>query len=134
MTSVSNILSCFFEAAHKASIIPFASDATIYAMKAFGNFPMLWPIAAAIVGAACGHSFNWWLGNMIMKLPAAPTNQKTYRLLAEYFKTYGFPALLLAPLPLGNILVIAGGMLGVSYKKTMLMVITALFWYYGRMI
>lgn len=130
---MNNLASIFIEAAHHASVIPLATEATIYAMKAFGEHDMQLPVIAAILGALLGHSFNWWLGKMLMRLPSSPKNERIYQRIAAHFKRYGFVVLVLAPLALGNVLVVAAGMLGCPYKKTLPALLIGLCFWYGRM-
>lgn len=127
-------LTIFLEAAHRASIIPLASEATIYAMKSFGGFAMELPVATAIFGGLCGHGFNLLLGRLLMHLPSSPKNQKIFLLLQKYFNRYGFVALALAPLALGNVLVVAAGMLATPLKKALPALLIGLFVWYGRVV
>ena len=131
---MNNLINILIEAAHHASIVPLATEATIYAMKSFGEQAMTLPVLAAILGAALGHSFNWWLGKMLMRLPSAPKNEYKYKVIAEYFNRYFFVVLVLAPLSLGNVLVVAAGMLGCPLKKTLPAVLIGLCYYYGRLV
>ncbi len=134
MTSPDQLISIFLEAAHHASLIPMASEATLYAMKSFGGFAMEIPVLTAIAGGLAGHGFNLLLGRLLMRLPSSPKNQKIFLLLQQYFNRYGFVALVLAPLALGNVLVVAAGMLGTPIKKALPAVLIGLFWYYGRVL
>lgn len=123
----------FLEAAHRASLIPMASEAMIYAMKSFGQ-PIGLAVCAAILGGLAGHGFNWWLGRMLMKLPSSPKHHAMFQKLSAHANRYGFLILVLAPWSLGNVLVTAAGMLGVPLKKTLPVTAAGLFIYYGRLL
>lgn len=129
-----HLIDIFIEAAHRASLIPLASEATVYAMKSFGNHAMEAPIVAAILGGLAGHGFNLMIGRWLMKLPNSPKHHDFFQKLQLHFNRYGFVLLLLAPLALGNILTTLAGMLGTPLKKAVPMIGLGLVVYYGRLI
>jgi membrane protein YqaA with SNARE-associated domain len=128
-----HLFSVVWEAAHRASIVPFASEAAIYAMQAFGQ-PLLLPVLAAIAGGVLGHFFNWGVGRALMRLPSAPVHQPIYHLLQTHFNRYGFVVLLFAWVPLGNILAVAAGMMNTPLKKALPAIAAGLVFHYGRLL
>jgi membrane protein YqaA with SNARE-associated domain len=131
MTALTTI---FFEAAHHASVVPLASEATIYAMKSFGDTALELPVLVAIMGAMLGHLFNWGLGVLMMRIPTAPRQAPTFLMLQRTARRYGFLLLVAAPVPLGNLLVVAAGMLGLPLRKTLPMVALGVILWYGRLL
>jgi membrane protein YqaA with SNARE-associated domain len=130
---VDNLPAIFLEAAHHASVIPLAAEATIYAMKSFGTTLTAMHIATAIFGALAGQIFNFALGRWVMRLPSSPKNQKGFIILQHYFNRFGFVALVFASASLGNILVVVSGMLGTPVKKALPMILLSYLYYYGRL-
>lgn len=126
--------SIFVEAAHRASLIPLASEATIYALKSFGQSGLELPVALAILGGLTGHAFNYALGRFMMRLPSSPKHHAVYQMLAKYFNRYGFVVLIIAPWAMFNILVLAAGMLGTPIKKTFPLIALGLAVYYGKLL
>lgn len=126
----------FIEAVHNATIIPFASEATIFAMKSFGGFDTDMPpaVALAVAGATLGHSINWGIGKLLMRLPASPGNHEIYLKSQDIFNRYGFFLLFLAFVPLMNIVVVASGMLGTPLKKALPLIGLGLCYHYGRLL
>jgi membrane protein YqaA with SNARE-associated domain len=133
MTNPDQLIAIFFEAAHRASIIPLASETTLYAMKSFGGFAMELPVAAAIVGGLCGHGFNLLIGRLLMRLPSSPKNQAIFQRLQQHFNRYGFILLVFAFAPLGNILAVAAGMLGTPFKKALPAIALGLLYFYATL-
>ena len=129
-----NLLTIAIEAAHRASLVPFASEATIYAMKSFGTSPMWLPVIAAIAGGLFGHCVTLLIGRGLMRLPSNPKHHALFQRLETYANTFGFLLLVLAPLALGNILVLAAGMLGVPWKKSLPVTAAGLAFYYGQLL
>jgi membrane protein YqaA with SNARE-associated domain len=73
---MNNYLNVFIEAAHKASLIPFASEATLYAMKSFGSYNIQLAIILAIAGATLGQMLNWAAGRLLVRrMPLIPAAQ-----------------------------------------------------------
>lgn len=124
----------FLEAAHRASLVPLASEATIYAMKSFGSFALEVPVAAAVAGGLAGHAFNLLLGRWLMRLPSSPKHHAFFQTLARHFNRYGFVLLVFAPLALGNVLTLIAGMLGTPLKKALPAIVLGLAWHYGRLL
>lgn len=131
---MNDLLTIFIEAAHSNSIVPLASEATLYAMQAFGEKSLLFPVAAAIAGGIVGQTFNWWLGTKLMKLPSAPTDKPLYHTLKNAFNRYGFFLLFFAFAPLCNILVVAAGMFNTPLKRTLPLVVAGLIVHYGLLL
>ena len=129
-----NLPQIFLEAAHRASLIPLASEATLYAMKSFGNAALEIPVAVAIAGGLFGHGFNLLLGRWLMKLPSSPKHHAVYQKLAQLADRYGFALLAFAPLALGNFLSLAAGMLRVPLGKALPPLVIGLCAYYGRLL
>lgn len=129
-----NLPAIFIEAAHKASLLPMASEATIYAMQAFGTTLTITHIGLAILGAMLGQLFNLALGRGLMKLPSSPKDHRGFVLLQHYFNRFGFVLLLVAPLSLGNFLVFLAGMLGTPMKKALPVIALSYIFYYGRLL
>jgi membrane protein YqaA with SNARE-associated domain len=129
-----NLPTVFFEAAHRASVIPLASEATIYALKSFGQSPMVVPVIVAIAGALLAHGVNWFLGRLMMKLPTSPRSYPAYQKLSAHFNRYGYLLLVFACLSLGNLLVLASGIFGTPLKKVLPPVALGLIYYYGRLL
>lgn len=125
----------FLEALHKASIVPFGSEATFYAMKAFAEQPMHLPVLAAVAGGILGHAFNWWAGSQLKKIHAKKNWKPApdvYEKIRGHFLQFGIYLLVLAWLPFCNLLVLAAGFFGVHFKKSLLLVFLGLAWHYGR--
>jgi len=131
---MNTLATIFLEAAHHASIVPMASEATIYAMKAFGNSEMQLPVLLAILGGLAGHGFNLFAGRRLMLLPSAPKNERAYLLIQKYFNRYGFILLVFCFLSLGNVLTIIAGLLGTPMKKALPPIAAGLIFSYGRLL
>lgn len=128
------LITIFLEAAHHASIIPLASEAAIYALKSFGGTDMNLPVALAVLGGLCGHLFNLLVGRLAMRLPSSPRNEPIYLKLCQHFNRYGFLLLVFCFVPLGNMLVIAAGMLGTPMKKALPAIAAGLVFNYGQLL
>jgi len=128
------LLQIFLEAAHHASIIPMASEATIFAMASFGNTDMAFPVAVAIIGAVIGHLFNLGIGRFLMRLPSSPKNHQVYLRIRHHFNRWGFITLALCFIPLGNVLVVGAGMLGTPMKKALPAIAAGLLYHYGQLL
>lgn len=124
----------FIEATHAASIIPFASEATLYAMQSFGGHNMTTAAAFAFVGAIIGQSFNWGLGKLLMRLPAAPKEHKAFTKGQYLFNRYGFFLLFFAYVPLVNLLVVVAGMFATPLKKALPIIALGLAFNYGQLV
>jgi len=129
-----NFLYIFLEAVHQASIIPLASEATIYALKSFGSTDLQIPVSLALLGGLAGHMFNYVVGMMVMNLPSSPRSLPAYQLIRQHFNRWGFLVLALCFVPLGNILVVAAGMLGTPLKKALPPIAAGLLYHYGQIL
>lgn len=134
MTDITNLIQIFFEAAHRASVFPLASEAMLYALKSFGEADLHWPVITAILGGMAGHGFNLLLGRFIMKAPSSPRHHPFFLKLQHYFNRYGFVLLVFAFASLGNILVVVAGMLGTPLRKSLPLIFAGLVYYYGRLL
>ncbi len=122
------------ESLHHASIVPFGSEPTFYAMRAFGNHNMIAPTLLAVIGATLGHIVNWYVGRTLIffehkgKLKVSP---HWYERTRNFFDKYGIFLLLLSWMPLCNLLVVMAGFLKLPLKKVLLFVIVGLAAHYG---
>ena len=105
-------LSVFTEAAHAASIIPFANNVTLFAMRGFGGFDMQLASTLAIAGATLGSAFNYALGACFSKLPTA----QSYTRARAFFQRYGVFLLPFSFLPMLNFASLAAGFLCVRAR------------------
>jgi membrane protein YqaA with SNARE-associated domain len=124
----------FFESAYAASIIPFASEPTFFAMKAFGGHNMTAAFALAVIGAALGHLFNWWLGKMLRRLPPpgrGMLSEERYARAKAIFHRYGIWLLLFAWAPVCNFLVVAAGFFEVRPRIALPLIIAGLAVHYA---
>ena len=101
-----------YESAWAASIIPFGSDPTFFAMKDFGGYNMTLAFALAVAGGTMGQIFNWLFGYALRKLPITAQPPRWYPKLQPLFNRYGIFLLLFAWMPLFNILPVAVGFFG----------------------
>ncbi|MDX2112148.1 MAG: hypothetical protein SFW63_00195 [Alphaproteobacteria bacterium] len=116
---MNHYLNVFFEAFHTATIIPFSSEATMAAMKAFGGFNIPAAIVLAIAGGVLGQMFNWWLGTFLAsKRPSNGWNipDSFYDKARHIFNTYLVFLLVLSWVTLGNFFTLAAGFLGAKPK------------------
>lgn len=128
-----NITTVFFEAAWDASVVPLASEATLFALLAFdkGNLPVL--LAVAIIGAVIGQLFNWWVGTLLKRVQMQNKlniSQDYYAKSARLFNYYGVFLLLLCWFSLFNVIVVIAGFLGTRLRIMLPLVIIAEVGYY----
>lgn len=112
-------LSVLFESAWNASIVPFGSDTSFYAMQSFGSYDMTLATALAVGGGVIGQSFNWGLGRLMLMAKERGANvmrAETYEKAQRFFNRYLFFILLLAWLPLLKFTVLAAGFFRVPFK------------------
>lgn len=131
------LLPVLFEALHHASIVPFGSETTFYAMKAFGTHAMVPPVIVAIIGASLGHLINWYIGRTLAYFEYKGKfriNPHWYERARALFDKYGVFMLFFCWLPFFNLLVVASGFLKMPLKKIMPFVVIGLAAHYGWMI
>lgn len=122
----------FIEQLHAATIIPFASDATLVAMKSFGQEITL-PVIVAFIASLIGQSFNWALGAGLYRLAQKKghlTQTTSYAKTALAFNKYLLFTLIFSWFAIFNLFVLAAGFLGTRFKVA-LPIITlgqALYW------
>lgn len=98
-------LQIFFETAWRASIVPFSSESTFYAMLSFGGYHLWLAVVPAAAGALIGHCFNWCTGQIFLyhyrqnkfSIPA-----RWYNRLYKAWHSYLFLLLLLCWMPFVN--------------------------------
>lgn len=122
-------LPILIESAHAASIIPLASEATAYAMKAFGGFNMELAFALSVIGGTLGHAFNWGVGALLARWKGA--NGEVHARAQRIFKKYLIFLLLFCWFPVMNFAVVASGFLGVRLKTALPLIALGLAGYYG---
>ncbi len=124
----------FLEALHHASIIPFGSEPTVYAMKAFGTYPMAALFVLALVGAILGQMFNWYVGRLLLYYEHKEkfrVSAHQYERARKYFNTYGIFLLLFSWAMLANLLVVLAGFLNIPLKKSLPLIAVGLAVHYG---
>ncbi|MDP6689631.1 MAG: YqaA family protein [Alphaproteobacteria bacterium] len=113
------LLLLFLNAFVASTIVPAASEATLWLIVA-DNPALLWPaIAVASAGNTAGSAVNWALGRFLSGF----SNHKWYPLKPEqqrrasaWFQRFGLWSLLFAWLPIvGDPLTVAAGMLRVRF-------------------
>lgn len=104
-------------------LIPFHSQTTYFAMRAFGgqdDTTLYTATAAAIAGGVIGHSINWVLGNGVMRFIRAQNIAfwtESYPKIQPYFNRYGIYTLLLSWMPLFSVFSFASGLFAAPYRK-----------------
>jgi membrane protein YqaA with SNARE-associated domain len=110
----------FLECAGRASIVPFISDTTYFAMKSFGGYNMTLALVLAVTGAMLGQSFNLVLGRYIGRLKSdgklGGMDSLWFNRLQTVFNRYFVFLLLMSWAPLCNLITVAAGMFGTRYK------------------
>ena len=133
-----NTFNILLESFWTASVVPFANDATLYAMKAFGTHDMALPVAVAAVGAVAGQAFNWWLGTLLRKLshraPKPVLSEEKYEKAAHIFNRYIFFLLFFSFLPLFKFLVLAAGFLGTRLRTALPLILAGYALHYGLLL
>ncbi len=118
-----NYANVFIESARVASIIPFGSEPTYFAMFYFGGFNMPLATGIAIVGATLGMTFNWLVGKALLELHKRKNfnvNEYWYGKCQAQFQKYGALLLLLIWLPLMKLILVGAGFLNVRYFRFVL--------------
>ena len=121
-----NYISVFIESARVASIIPFSSEPTFFAMFYFGGFNMSFATGLAVAGASVGMSFNWGLGKLLLKLhqkKSLNVNEYWYNKCQALFNKYGAVLLFFCWLPLMKLMLVAAGFLNIRYRFVLPLVI-----------
>ena len=131
---MNHYLNVFLEAASSASLIPFAPEATFYAMKAFGSYPMPAAVALAVAGAVSMQAFNWAIGAWLSKR-RKPNGwyipDTAYEKAKRLFNRYGIFLLFFCWAVGGNMLVAVSGFLGVRVKTALPLILAGYTAYYG---
>lgn len=128
-------LSLFLESAGHASIIPFISDTTYWAMASFGGYNMPVAFVLAVGGAAIGHAFNFLLGYGLYRIKDKGyfnVNDAWYARYRPLFARWGIWLLLLTPLPLFNFFTLAAGFFRVRLPLALSLIVVGQAFNYGR--
>ena len=128
-------LPILFESAWVASIIPFSSEPTFFAMKAFGGFNMPLATALAILGASGGMALNWAIGRFLIRFKNSgifKISDDDYAYGAHMFNRYGIVLLLISWMPLCNLLAVIAGFLGTKPKVALALLMVGEMFNYGR--
>lgn len=112
-------LQILFESAWNASIVPFGSDTTFYAMQAFGNFDMRFAALFAVIGGVTGQLLNWCIGRL-MRMAGQRGKyvryEETYTKAEQFFNKYLIFLLVFSWLPVFKFLVLAAGFLQTRFR------------------
>ena len=118
---MNHYLDVFTESARIASIIPFTSEPTFFAMASFGGFDMRLAAGLAVLGGTLGMGFNWAVGRGLLALHRKKSfrvNEYWYAKLQAFFNGYGGAILLLLSwLPLLKFALVAAGFLNVRWWR-----------------
>lgn len=134
---MSTYLNVLLESAWTASIVPISSEASLYAMDAFGSYNMPLAVGLAMAGATLGQFVNWLIGNIMMiKRPANGWSipDAVYYKSKTLFNKYFIFLLFFSWVTGGNILVIIAGFLGARPKLVMPLVIAGYLFHYGTLL
>ena len=121
-----NYTNVFIESARVASLIPFSSEPTFFAMFYFGGFNMPLAAAMAVAGSTLGMSVNWWIGSALLKQhkkKSFSVNEYWYNKCAALFNKYGALLVLLSWLPLMKLMLVAAGFLNVRFRFVLPLII-----------
>lgn len=128
----------FFESAWNASIVPFGSEATLYAMKAFGGHDMALAALLAVAGGVLGQMFNWGVGALMLWVKrsgkAHIMSDAFYAKAQRVFHRYLLFLLFFAWAPLLKFTVLAAGFLQVRPRTTLILVTAGYVLHYGWVI
>ncbi len=127
-------LNVLTEAAHTASIIPFGSEPTLAAMKAFGGYSLPLAAISATIGATIGQAFNWGIGRVMLILKEKqriPIMEERFQYASVFFKKYGIFVLLFSWMNLFNFVTVAAGFFGVKPKIAFPLLCVGLAGHYG---
>ncbi len=125
----------FIESAITASIIPFGSNPSFFAMLSFGNYNMFLAAILAISGAALGIIFNFILGRFLLSL-YQKTNGTIFLPIEKYNKFLGIFSryfIVLLPfswLPMFNFFVFFAGFFQTRAKLALPLAIAGQIGYY----
>ncbi len=128
-------LQAFLECIGQASIFPFISDTTYYAMQAFGGYNMGVAYALAVTGAVIGHAFNWWVGRLVLYFEHKGKfhiNAHYYERFRHLFARYGIWLLLFSWAPMFKFLTVAAGFFNIRPRLTLTLIALGQATYYGR--
>ncbi len=111
----------FIESALVASIIPFNSDPTYFAMRSFGGHDMLIPSIIAVLGSSAGIIFNYLIGRLGLELYRSKSGKKvmplaTYNKFLGVFSRYFIVLLPFSWLPMLDFLIFLAGIFGISAR------------------
>jgi membrane protein YqaA with SNARE-associated domain len=126
----------FIESAWTASLIPLSSEATLYAMKSFGQDVTL-AVIPAILGGTLGMMTNFLLGMLMLraKRSGIPViGERTYDKAQRFFNKYLFFLLFLSFLPMFKFLVLAAGFLGTRPRYALILVALGYVLHYGMVL
>ena len=121
-----NYTNVFIESARVASLIPFSSEPTFFAMFYFGGFNMPLAIALAVAGATIGMSVNWLIGKSLLKIhqkKKLSVSEYWYNKCSQLFNKYGAILVLFSWLPLMKLMLVAAGFLNVRFRFVLPLVI-----------
>lgn len=134
---MNHYLNVFLEAFYTASLIPFASESTLSAMKAFGGYNLPLAVALAVIGGVMGQTINLTLGHVLRRLrkPGGwnipePRYQKAQRL----FYSYGLFIYLVCWLAFGNLVVVISGFLNIRPKTALPLILLGYAAHYGALL
>jgi membrane protein YqaA with SNARE-associated domain len=105
-----------------ASALPFISSLTLEAMQLFGGYHLTIPALMALIGMVIGGTLNWAVGRGLglfdHVIPAFQND--TYPKICRWMGRYGFVLAALNPAPLGELVLLACGVLRTPLWKTLL--------------
>lgn len=130
--AMNHYLHVFFESIWAASIVPFSSHATFFAMKSFGGFNLPMAAALAIAGAILGQCFNWLVGRAMANYKKSVSHQAWYGRVSVLFTQYGVFLLVFCWIPLGNLLVVLAGLLNARLRIVLPLVAVGELYHYGQ--
>lgn len=128
----------FFESLWNASIVPFGSETTLHAMKAFGGYDLRLGALMAITGGVLGQIFNWCVGALMLWLKkngkARVMSDTLYAKMQRVFHRYLIFLLFFSWAPILKFLVLAAGFLQVRFRTALLLVTAGYALHYGWMV
>lgn len=103
-----------------ATLLPFSSEAGLWAAITQAKLDPYWLFVAATVGNVAGATLNWWLGRRLARLDGtswSPIRPETIAKARERFMSWGVWSLLFSWLPvIGDPLTLVAGVLGVPMR------------------
>jgi membrane protein YqaA with SNARE-associated domain len=130
-------LTLLLECAGHASIIPFISDTTYYAMASFGGYNMALAFALAVAGGTAGQALNLLLGRGLHVLKTRGYFLISDRWYARYqplFSRFGIWLLLLSFLPLFNFFSLLAGFFRTRLPLALTLIAIGQAFNYGRVL